>query len=67
MSLYSDSTWFWRVSEGVPKTKMKAWKEKLSEEDRWKVIAFEHTFSHENKPHEHDDYKPTPTTAGAEK
>jgi mono/diheme cytochrome c family protein len=67
MSLYSDSVWFWRISEGVPKTKMKAWKSKLSEEDRWKVIAYEHSFSHGGQPALHDDYKPTPTTAGAEK
>jgi mono/diheme cytochrome c family protein len=44
MKLYSDSVWFWRISEGVPNTKMKAWKSKLSEEDRWKVMAFERTF-----------------------
>ncbi len=44
MKLYSDSVWFWRVSEGVPNTKMKPWKTKLSEEDRWKVIAYERTF-----------------------
>jgi mono/diheme cytochrome c family protein len=44
MKLYSDSVWFWRVSEGVPNTKMKAWKSKLPEEDRWKVMAFERTF-----------------------
>jgi hypothetical protein len=44
MKLYSDSVWFWRVSEGVPNTKMKAWKSKLSEEDRWKAMAYEHTF-----------------------
>jgi mono/diheme cytochrome c family protein len=44
MKMYSDSVWFWRVSEGVPNTKMKAWKSKLSEEDRWKVAAYEHTF-----------------------
>ncbi len=44
MKLYSDSVWFWRISEGVPNTKMKPWKSKLSEEDRWKVMAFEHTF-----------------------
>lgn len=44
MKLYSDSQWFWRVSEGVPNTKMKAWKSKLSEDARWKVIAFEATF-----------------------
>jgi hypothetical protein len=44
MKQYSDSVWFWRISEGVPNTKMKAWKSKLSEEDRWKAMAYEHTF-----------------------
>ena len=44
MKLYSDSVWFWRISEGVPNTKMKAWKSKLTEEDRWKAMAYEHTF-----------------------
>ncbi len=44
MTLYSDAQWFWRVSEGVKGTKMKAWKTKLSEEERWKVIAYEATF-----------------------
>ena len=44
MKLFSDSQWFWRVSEGVKGTKMKAWKSKLSEDDRWKVIAYEATF-----------------------
>jgi len=44
MKLYSDSVWFWRVAEGVPNTKMKAWKSKLSEEDRWKLVAFERSF-----------------------
>jgi len=44
MKLYSDSQWFWRVNEGVKGTKMKAWKSKLSEDEIWKVIAFEATF-----------------------
>jgi len=44
MKLFSDSQWFWRVSEGVKGTKMKAWKSKLSEDERWKVIAYEATF-----------------------
>lgn len=44
MKLYSDSVWFWRISEGVPNTKMKPWKSKLPEEDRWKVMAYERTF-----------------------
>jgi hypothetical protein len=49
MKLYSDSVWFWRISEGVPNTKMKAWKSKLSEEDRWKLVAFEHNFGLKGK------------------
>ena len=44
MGLYSDSVWFWRISEGVPNTKMKAWKSKLSDEDRWKLVLFERNF-----------------------
>ena len=54
---YSDSFWFWRISEGVPKTKMKAWKDDLTEEQRWQVMAYEHHFSHGGKyePHEHPE------------
>lgn len=44
MKLYSDSVWFWRISEGVPNTKMKGWKSKLSEEDRWKLVLYERNF-----------------------
>jgi mono/diheme cytochrome c family protein len=44
MKLYSDAVWFWRISEGVPNTKMKAWKTKLSEEDRWKLMLWERNF-----------------------
>lgn len=44
MSKFSDAQWFWRVMEGIKGTKMKAWKSKLSEEEVWKVIAFESTF-----------------------
>ena len=57
-SRFSDSYWFWRVAEGVPKTTMKAWKSYLSEEQIWQVIAFIHQFSHGGKPSEHTDYKP---------
>ena len=58
---YSDSYWFWRVSEGVPKTKMVSWKNTLSEEERWKVMAYEHSFSHGGKsqPHEHPEIQKT--------
>jgi len=45
MKLYSDSVWFWRISEGVPNTKMKAWKSKLSEEDRWKLVLYERNYA----------------------
>jgi len=44
MTLYSDSVWFWRISEGVPNTKMKAWKSKLPDEDRWKLMLYERNF-----------------------
>jgi mono/diheme cytochrome c family protein len=44
MKLYSDSVWFWRISEGVPDTRMKGWKSKLSEDDRWKLVLFERNF-----------------------
>lgn len=44
MKLYSDSVWFWRISEGVANTKMKGWKSKLSEEDRWKLVLYERSF-----------------------
>ncbi len=57
-SRFSDSYWFWRVAEGVPKTTMKAWRSYLSEEQIWQVIAFIHQFSHGGKPSEHTDYKP---------
>jgi formylglycine-generating enzyme required for sulfatase activity len=55
---FSDSYWYWRVAEGVPKTTMKAWKPFLSEEQIWQVIAYVHQFSHGGKPSEHTDYKP---------
>lgn len=57
MDTYEDSFWFWRISEGVPKTKMKPWKELLTEEQRWQVMAFEHAFSHGGKPEAHEHTK----------
>jgi mono/diheme cytochrome c family protein len=32
---------------------MEAWKDYLTEEQIWQVMAYEHTFSHEGKPAEH--------------
>ena len=45
MKLYSDSVWFWRIAEGVPNTKMKGWKSKLSEDDIWRLVLFERSFA----------------------
>lgn len=53
-----DNYWFWRVSEGGQVEPFKAkgsamppWKGALSVEDRWAVIAYQHTFSGHNGPH----------------
>jgi mono/diheme cytochrome c family protein len=50
--------WFWRVSEGglvepfkSAGSTMPAWKDDLSVEDRWAVIAYQHTFSEHVGPH----------------
>ena len=50
--------WFWRVSEGglvepfkSAGSAMPAWKDELSVEDRWAVIAYQHTFSGHDGPH----------------
>lgn len=51
---FTDSYWFWRVSEGVPRTKMRAWGRYLTEAQRWQVIAYEHRFSHGGKAATHD-------------
>jgi len=40
MQKYSDSHMFWRIAEGVPYSTMGAFKNSLSEEEIWKVIAF---------------------------
>jgi len=40
MKEYSDSHLLWRISEGVPFSTMGAYKNKLSEDEVWKVIAF---------------------------
>ncbi|HJT20170.1 MAG TPA: cytochrome c [Nitrospira sp.] len=37
---HSDARWFWRISEKKPGSKMPGYKDKLSEEQRWEVIAY---------------------------
>lgn len=58
MSEMAGNYWFWRISEGgaVEPFKsmgsaMPAWKTELSVEDRWAVIAYQHTFSGHDGPH----------------
>jgi mono/diheme cytochrome c family protein len=53
MNRMSDSYWFWRITEGVPNTEMIAWEANITEEDRWKIIAYSHQFSHSGKVEEH--------------
>ena len=50
MEKFSDTYWFFRIAEGVPKTLMKGWKGKISDDDIWAVMAYENTFSHGGKP-----------------
>ena len=47
MKKYSDSHMFWRISEGVPYTAMRAFKGSLSEGEIWKVIVFVSTLGME--------------------
>jgi mono/diheme cytochrome c family protein len=64
------SYWFWRVSEGglvepfrSKGSAMPAWKGELSPDDRWAVIAYAHTFSGHQGPHdasEHAALRPRP-------
>ena len=37
---HSDARWFWRLSEKKSGSKMPGYKDKLSEEQRWQVIAY---------------------------
>jgi mono/diheme cytochrome c family protein len=53
-----DNYWLWRASEGgtvepfrSKGSAMPAWKGDLSVEDRWAVIAYQHTFSGHKGPH----------------
>jgi cytochrome c oxidase cbb3-type subunit 2 len=53
-----DNYWFWRVSEGGQSEPFKSkgsamppWKGTLSVQDRWAVIAYQHTFTGHTGPH----------------
>jgi mono/diheme cytochrome c family protein len=54
----TEAYWFWRVSEGgviepfrSAGSLMPAWKDELSVEDRWAVIAYQHSLSGHDGPH----------------
>jgi len=53
MSKLSDKDLFKTVSEGRPNTPMAAWKEHLSMQDIWKVIAYTNMFHHGGKAEIH--------------
>ncbi len=53
MSKLSDSELFKVVSEGKPNTPMAAWKNYLSNEEIWKVIAYSNMFHHGGKAEIH--------------
>lgn len=55
---YSDDTWYFRVSEGVPGTRMPRWKLKLTPEQRWYLVAYLKTLPQNNaiiRPYESID------------
>lgn len=46
---HSDTHWFWRISEKKPGTTMPSYKDKLTEEQRWQVIAYLRTLTQSGK------------------
>jgi len=63
MSKLSDADLFKVVSEGRPDTLMAAWKEYLSNEDIWKVIAYINMFHHRGKAEAHKKGEGIPAVA----
>jgi len=45
----SDAHWFWQISEGKRRTKMRSHKKHLTEEQRWQVIAYMRTLVKNSK------------------
>ena len=46
---YSDKTWYYKVAEGVPGTRMPRWKLKLQPEQMWYLVAFLKTLPQERE------------------
>lgn len=57
---YDDVTWFWRVTEGVPGTRMPQWGKLLTKEQRWYLVAFLKTLPRENEiyPKDYETFDP---------
>ncbi len=49
VNIHSDTHWFWRISEKKPGTTMPGYKDKLTEEQRWQVIAYLRTLAQSGK------------------
>lgn len=45
---YSDKTWYYKVAEGVPGTRMPRWKLKLKPEQMWYLVAYLKTLPQDN-------------------
>ncbi len=41
----TDAAFFWRISEGIPDEDMPAWKDKLTEQQRWQLVQYLRTFA----------------------
>ena len=51
--VYSDSDYFWRISEGLPWSAMPAWKLRYSEADRWKLVHYLRVTFTQTEPRPH--------------
>lgn len=57
---YDDVTWYWRVHEGVPGTRMPQWGKLLTQKQIWYLVAFLKTLPRENEvyPKEYETLDP---------
>jgi cbb3-type cytochrome oxidase cytochrome c subunit/cytochrome c553 len=51
---YDDVTWYWRVSEGVPGTRMPQWGKLLTQKQIWYLVAFLKTLPRETEVYPKD-------------
>lgn len=51
---YDDVTWYWRVAEGVPGTRMPQWGKLLTSKQIWYLVAFLKTLPRENEVYPKD-------------